>query len=124
MVILGGAGSTSGPVIGASSSPICRNPAAPAGLAEIRLWRAAALVMFVMPLGIVGTAVRCISALATARRVPMRTTARPIEVAIQAPAAGQSRSAELVASDLTVRFGGLTALDNVSLRVKPGESTR
>ena len=122
MVILGGAGTTSGALIGAFILTYL-----PEYLQQLQYWQKfaygalLAIVMFVLPLGIVGTAVEVFRRWRPLRRVSDADDGATIEVATQAPAAGQSRSAEMVASDLTVRFGGLTALNNVSIRVKPAE---
>ena len=118
MVILGGAGTTTGALIGAFVLTYL-----PEYLQQLQYWQKfaygllLAVVMFVLPLGIVGTAVEIFR-----RYRPVRPD-QPAETGTAIDFAEQSsfRSAEMVASDLTVRFGGLTALNNVSIRVKPAE---
>ncbi|ADH90873.1 ABC transporter related protein [Ancylobacter novellus DSM 506] len=117
MVILGGAASTFGPVIGAYILTYL-----PEYLQEFAVWQKFAygalllIVMFVLPRGIMGSLGALWSGLRPAARAIAATDARTT----LAREASEQR-AELVARDLTVRFGGLTALSEASLRVKPGE---
>ena len=121
MVIFGGAGTTSGPLIGAFILTYL-----PEYLQQLQYWQSfaygllLAVVMFVLPAGIFGTAMQWL------RR--FRMLARPADPSggldvtqALARGAGASPGADLVAERLTVRFGGLTALGEVSLRVKPSE---
>ncbi|MDX3929508.1 MAG: branched-chain amino acid ABC transporter ATP-binding protein/permease [Shinella sp.] len=120
MVILGGATSTFGPVIGAYLLTYL-----PEYLQQFALWQKFAygalllIVMFVLPRGIVGTLV------AVWKR--WRPVERAVDPALGVPATATLTrstadwSAELVCQDLTVRFGGLTALSDASMRVKGGE---
>jgi branched-chain amino acid transport system permease protein len=120
MVILGGAGSTFGPVVGAYVLTYL-----PEHLQQFALWQKFAygalllLVMFVLPRGILGTLAHLF------RRVVK--TERGVNPAEGTPAGETLRQGEriqkveLLARDLTVRFGGLAALSRASLRVKPGE---
>jgi branched-chain amino acid transport system permease protein len=120
MVILGGAGSTFGAVIGAFILTYL-----PEYLQQFQLWQKFAygalllLVMFALPRGIVGTVVAAARRLRPASRSVAASDGIPAEESLRP--AGNVQSAELVARDLTVRFGGLTALSNASLRVKGGE---
>src|SRR5262249_48139471 len=80
-----------------------------------------AVVMFALPLGIVGTAVHLFRRVRPQPRAIESDEETSIETATAAPNAGKTQSAELVANNLVVRFGGLTALNDVSIRVKPAE---
>lgn len=120
MVILGGAGSTFGGVIGAYILTYL-----PEYLQQFQLWQRFAygalllLVMFVMPLGIVGS----LRVLFDRFRPPVPAPAPSEGIPAETTLRHETRElpAELVAQDVTVRFGGLMALSKVSLRVKPGE---
>lgn len=118
MVILGGAGTTTGALIGAFVLTYL-----PEYLQQLQYWQKfaygllLALVMFVLPLGIVGTAVELFRRFRPVRPEQPQKTGVTIDLVEQSGV----RSAEMVACDLTVRFGGLTALNNVSIRVKPAE---
>ncbi len=52
---------------------------------------------------------------------PSRRLRRPVEV--RTPTERRESSSELVADAITVRFGGLVAVDNVSVSVRPGAIT-
>ncbi len=120
MVILGGAGSTFGPVIGAYILTYL-----PEYLQQFQLWQKFAygalllLVMFVLPRGIIGTLRLVFDRIRPAVSVPDASEGVPAETSLRHEK--RNLAAELVASGLTVRFGGLTALSNASLRVKGGE---
>lgn len=122
MVVLGGAGTTSGALIGAFILTYL-----PEYLQQLQYWQnfayglLLAVVMFVLPLGIVGTAVVVFRRFVPQGRSIDVGNAMNIEAVVRQSAAGVSGSAELVASNLTIRFGGLTALNNVSIRVKPAQ---
>jgi ABC-type branched-subunit amino acid transport system ATPase component len=120
MVILGGAATTFGPVLGAYLLTYL-----PEFLQQFALWQKFAygalllLVMFALPKGILGTLGLLLKrlrpvdrAVSTAGAIPAEASLRPAEPGL---------AAELVARGLTVRFGGLTALSEASLRVKGGE---
>lgn len=119
MVILGGAGTTWGPVVGAYALTYL-----PEYLQGLQLWQKfaygalLALVMFVLPRGILGTLERV-----WARRRPKaRLGAGEGMTAGEAlRTEGQPAGGDLQADGITIRFGGLTALSNASLRVRPGE---
>ena len=119
MVILGGAASTFGSIIGAAVLTYL-----PELLQQFAEWQKFAygalllLVMFGLPRGILGTLGGLLGRL--------RPVARGIDPREGTPAAetlrdGTRKPAELVTQGLTVRFGGLTALSQASVRVKPSE---
>lgn len=120
MVILGGAGSTFGPVIGAYILTYL-----PEYLQQFQLWQKFAygalllLVMFVLPQGILGTLRLVLDRFRPADPIPDASEGLPAETTLRHEK--QELAAELVASGLTVRFGGLTALSNASMRVRGGE---
>jgi branched-chain amino acid transport system ATP-binding protein/branched-chain amino acid transport system permease protein len=120
MVILGGAGSTFGPVIGAYILTYL-----PEYLQQFQLWQKFAygalllLVMFVLPRGILGTLQLVFDRLRPADPIPDASEGLSAETTLRHEK--KMLAAELVANALTVRFGGLSALSNVSLRVKGGE---
>lgn len=120
MVILGGAGTTFGSVVGAYILTYL-----PEYLQQFQLWQRFAygalllLVMFVLPRGILGTLGSVFDRFRPADPPPDASDGIPAETSLHHEA--YEASAELVANDLTVRFGGLTALSRVSLRVKGGE---
>ncbi|MFG1398986.1 branched-chain amino acid ABC transporter ATP-binding protein/permease [Roseixanthobacter pseudopolyaromaticivorans] len=120
MVILGGAASTFGPVIGAYILTYL-----PEFLQQFQLWQKFAygalllVVMFALPRGIVGTAWMLVTRLNPQKREADPAEGIPAEQSLRHDV--RAGEAELVARDLTVRFGGLTALSKASLRVKPGE---
>ena len=120
MVILGGAASTFGPVIGAYILTYL-----PEYLQEFAGWQRFAygalllVVMFALPRGIVGSIVALAGRLWPVAKAVATDTGLPARETVAADA-GRPH-AELVARDLTVRFGGLTALSSASLRVRPGE---
>jgi ABC-type branched-subunit amino acid transport system ATPase component/ABC-type branched-subunit amino acid transport system permease subunit len=120
MVILGGAGSTFGPVIGAYLLTYL-----PEYLQQFQLWQKFAygalllIVMFVLPRGIVGTLKYAFDRLQPADPVPDAADGISVENSLRYEK--KMLAAELVATSLTVRFGGLSALTKASLRVKGGE---
>ncbi|MGQ4273829.1 branched-chain amino acid ABC transporter ATP-binding protein/permease [Terrihabitans sp. B22-R8] len=120
MVILGGAGSTFGAVIGAYILTYL-----PEYLQQFQLWQKFAygalllLVMFALPRGIVGTIAAAVKRLRPAPRAVAASEGIPAAESLRPD--GHAPTSELVARDLTVRFGGLTALSKASLRVKGGE---
>jgi ABC-type branched-subunit amino acid transport system ATPase component/ABC-type branched-subunit amino acid transport system permease subunit len=120
MVILGGAGSTFGPILGAYILTYL-----PEYLQQFQLWQKFAygalllLVMFALPRGVLGTLRLVFDRLRPADSVPDVAEGVPVETTLRH--GKEMLTAELVANALTVRFGGLSALSNVSLRVKGGE---
>ena len=120
MVILGGAASTFGPVIGAYILTYL-----PEYLQHFQLWQKFAYgalllgVMFALPRGIIGTLVQGFKRIRPVARAADPADALPADVTLRHDARAQE--AELVARDMTVRFGGLVALNKASLRVKGGE---
>lgn len=122
MVVLGGAGTTSGALIGAFILTYL-----PEYLQQLQYWQnfayglLLAVVMFILPLGIVGTTVVVFRRFVPSSRAMEMDSGTNIEAVVKLVAANASEPAELVASNLTIRFGGLTALNNVSIRVKPAQ---
>ena len=120
MVILGGAATTFGPVVGAYILTYL-----PEFLQQFALWQKFAYgalllaVMFVLPRGILGTAGQLLKRFSPDPRPVDPAHAVPAEVSLCRDP--RDYTAELVARGLTVRFGGLTALSDASLRVKGGE---
>jgi branched-chain amino acid transport system ATP-binding protein/branched-chain amino acid transport system permease protein len=120
MVILGGAGSTFGPILGAYILTYL-----PEYLQHFQLWQKFAygalllVVMFALPRGILGTLRLGFDRLRPADPVPDVAEGAAVETTLRH--GREMLTAELVANALTVRFGGLSALSNVSLRVKGGE---
>ncbi|MEP9349419.1 branched-chain amino acid ABC transporter ATP-binding protein/permease [Xanthobacter sp. KR7-225] len=120
MVILGGAASTFGPLLGAYILTYL-----PEYLQQFAVWQKFAygalllIVMFVMPRGIMGSLALGLKRLRPGPRAVDPKQGIPAAETLKRDA--REQRSELVARDLTVRFGGLTALNKASLRVKPGE---
>ncbi|MCR1786663.1 branched-chain amino acid ABC transporter ATP-binding protein/permease [Nocardioides carbamazepini] len=135
MVILGGAGTVLGPVIG--TAVIVYLQTAPSVAAFVRWendtisdrWYLSAqgliafmmiAVLFAMPAGIVGSAQRLLR-----RRRPRRAAIAPWHggepaAHLVAVAHTSGESAELVVTDVGLAFGGVRAVDGVSITVAPG----
>src|SRR5262245_45325893 len=126
MVILGGTGTLAGPVIGTSILVYIAEI-----LQDLQEWQIfaygvlLAAVMFIMPRGIVGAAGELYARLTTKSRA--RATQawpnRSVPLADISGAGGErgERGAPVLETDgLTLRFGGLTAVDNVKLEVRSG----
>jgi branched-chain amino acid transport system ATP-binding protein/branched-chain amino acid transport system permease protein len=120
MVILGGAASTFGPILGAYILTYL-----PEYLQQFAVWQKFAygalllVVMFVMPRGIMGSLALGLKKLRPGPRAVSAKEGIPAEETLRRDP--RTQRSELVARELTVRFGGLTALNKASLRVKPGE---
>jgi ABC-type branched-subunit amino acid transport system ATPase component/ABC-type branched-subunit amino acid transport system permease subunit len=120
MVILGGAATTFGPVIGAFVLTYL-----PEYLQGLQLWQTfaygalLAVVMFVLPRGIVGSLAALVERLFPGQRHEEAATGLPVADAVARP--GHGPAPALTVDGVTVRFGGLVALSEVSLRVGPGE---
>lgn len=118
MVIFGGAGTTTGPLVGALLLTYL-----PEYLQQLQYWQAfaygflLAAVMFVLPLGVFGTLIELARRLRPHARGIVSAPAMELAEALRSRLAGS----ELDVQALTVRFGGLTALDEVSMQVRPGE---
>ena len=123
MVILGGMGSLAGPLIGTAALTYVAEI-----LQNLKEWQIFAygalllLVMFVMPSGITGTIGHVYQRFMTKARGRESGTWPNKEVAIagilRPPA--QGTDVALATEGLTLRFGGLTAVDDVRLKVRPG----
>lgn len=120
MVIFGGAGTTAGPIVGAYILTYL-----PDFLQQFGYWQQfaygalLAIVMFVLPGGIVGSLEKWGGRLLKSRNV--LNTAERVPATAFMDGKVKHAGAELVADGLTIRFGGLTALNAAALRVKPGE---
>jgi ABC-type branched-subunit amino acid transport system ATPase component len=120
MVIFGGAGTTAGPIIGAYLLTYL-----PEYLQQLQYWQKFAygalllIVMFLLPRGIVGTFAHMWHKMRPGPRAVDPGEGTPADRVVRDLA--RQGQAELVATGLTMRFGGLTALSNVSIRVGPGE---
>jgi ABC-type branched-subunit amino acid transport system ATPase component/ABC-type branched-subunit amino acid transport system permease subunit len=112
-VIIGGAGSVAGPLVGAAIVVLA--PEALAALAEYRLLFFGALLLVVLwlaPEGVVGTALRLLAR----KRIPRRAPAGEVALAPRSRAALQSDA-------LGISFGGVRAASGVSFSVRPGRVT-
>jgi branched-chain amino acid transport system ATP-binding protein/branched-chain amino acid transport system permease protein len=120
MVILGGAATTWGPIVGAYILTYL-----PEYLQQLQHWQKfaygalLALVMFGLPRGIIGTLDYHLRRLLKTGREVDPADGMPVEEALRL--GGHELGADLTARGLTVRFGGLTALSNATLRVMPGQ---
>lgn len=123
MVILGGIGTLLGPVLGASILTYIGEV-----LQNLREWQIfafsvlLAIVMFVMPRGIVGSLTDLYHHFTSGarRRNSGPWPNREISVEPATLEAEHRTDAALVTEGLTVRFGGLTAVDGVRLTVHAG----
>jgi branched-chain amino acid transport system permease protein len=123
MVILGGTGTLLGPILGTSILTYIAEI-----LQDLREWQIfaygvlLAVIMFVLPKGIVGSIAALIERFTTTSRArkmeawPNRTI--PLDVLL--PTGGARTPVAVTTNALTLQFGGLTAVDHVSLNVKPG----
>lgn len=123
MVILGGSGTMAGPIVGTTVLF-----AATQFLQELGQWQTfgygllLALVLFVMPAGVVGSLAALRARLTTAARA--RTTGawpnwRPGLESVTAAHEARGQ-ATLTAKGVTLRFGGLTAVSAVDMEVRSG----
>ncbi|MFN0262784.1 ATP-binding cassette domain-containing protein [Tepidamorphus sp. 3E244] len=116
-VILGGAGTVLGPVVGALVTVLL--PEFLSSLAEYRLLFFGGLLVTVLllaPRGIVGT----IASFVPSR--PRDTAARP-EAEIARMIEGFAGDTELAVENIAIAFGGVRAVDGVSFTAMPGEVT-
>ena len=114
VVIVGGAGTTAGPLVGAIVVVLA--PQLGASFAEYQLLFFGAVLFIVLrlaPEGATGAAGRF------RRRRPSEEVAHP---AVD-PIAGGGQGNELLATDLTISFGGVRAVAQVSLMLKGGRIT-
>jgi ABC-type branched-subunit amino acid transport system ATPase component/ABC-type branched-subunit amino acid transport system permease subunit len=113
VVMVGGAGTVAGPVVGAALVVLL--PEVLAGLAEYRLLFFGALLLLVLwlaPEGIAGAATRFLAR----RRAPRVADPEHTEALT---AAARSR-APLVAEGLAIAFGGIRAVQDLAFRAAPG----
>jgi len=113
VVIIGGAGTVAGPLVGAAVVVLL--PEALAGLAEYRLLFFGALllgVLLVAPGGVVGTALRLVAR----RKAPRKAAEAAVALAPR-------EKAGLTVEGLGIAFGGLKAAQDVSLEARPGAIT-
>ena len=119
VVLLGGAGHQWGPVVGAVAFF-----AVPELLESLDRWRlvvygvALIAVMVFAPRGLTGLIARAWGALV--RRLPRTTGVSPVAATSPVTAEAEYRAAPLRAVEVTRRFGGVVALDRVSLEVAAG----
>lgn len=121
MTILGGSGTLAGPIVGTTTLFLAGQ--ALQGLQEWQTFAYGALlaaVLFLMPEGIVGGLARLRARLFSRGRVERTTGAWPNFVPGFATAAEEKGQATLITRDLTLRFGGLTAVNAVNMEVRSG----
>ena len=129
MVIIGGAGSLLGPIVG---SVIVHWLFAASGAAQkyelLVFGTSFFLVVLFAPRGVVGLVEGLIARISTWRAVSLSTAEAPLAVTVsQSSAAGRRLDlpskieASLVIEAVTKNFGGVTAVKSVSLNVYPGE---
>jgi branched-chain amino acid transport system permease protein len=123
MVILGGTGTLAGPLVGASLLTYIAEI-----LQQLREWQIfaygvlLAVLMFVMPQGIMGT-LGFLYARVTTKARPRQTGTWPNRsTPLKSLLDGSKPQGDvaLVTEALTLRFGGLTAVDNVRLKMRAG----
>ena len=123
MVILGGSGTTLGPLIGAGILTWIPNLLQAFGKWQLFVYGALlAAVIFLMPKGIIGTLNSWLRALMSRSR-NQQQSAEPWpkasdQIAEFLRSQDQIRGPIMTTSELTIKFGGLTALSNVSLQVE------
>ena len=123
MVILGGSGTTLGPLIGAGILTWIPNLLQAFGKWQLFVYGALlAAVIFLMPKGIIGTLNSWLRALISRSR-NQQQSAEPWpkasdQIAEFLRSQDQIRGPIMATSELTIKFGGLTALSNVSLQVE------
>ena len=123
MVILGGSGTTLGTLIGAGILTWIPNLLQAFGKWQLFVYGALlAAVIFLMPKGIIGTLNSWLRALMSRSR-NQQQSAEPWpkasdQIAEFLRSQDQIRGPIMATSELTIKFGGLTALSNVSLQVE------
>ena len=122
MVILGGTGTLLGPVIGTSILTYIAEI-----LQDLREWQIFAygmlllVIMFVLPKGIVGSVSALLERFTTTSRARKMEAwpNRAIALAVLPPMTGERQPVSVSTRNLTLQFGGLTAVDQVTIDVKP-----
>jgi ABC-type branched-subunit amino acid transport system ATPase component/ABC-type branched-subunit amino acid transport system permease subunit len=123
MVILGGSGTTLGPLLGAGILTWIPNLLQTFGKWQLFVYGALlAAVIFLLPKGIIGTLNSWLRSLMSRSR-NQQQSAEPWPKASDQIAGflrshDQIRGPIMATSELTIKFGGLTALSNVSLQVE------
>jgi ABC-type branched-subunit amino acid transport system ATPase component/ABC-type branched-subunit amino acid transport system permease subunit len=123
MVILGGSGTTLGPLLGAGILTWIPNLLQAFGKWQLFVYGALlAAVIFLLPKGIIGTLNSWLRSLMSRSR-NQQQSAEPWPKASDQIAGflrshDQIRGPIMATSELTIKFGGLTALSNVSLQVE------
>ncbi|MFM9882097.1 MAG: ABC transporter permease subunit [Burkholderiales bacterium] len=123
MVILGGTGTLLGPVIGTAILTYIAEI-----LQDLREWQIfaygvlLAVIMFVLPKGIVGSFTTLMRRFTTTFRVRKMEAwpNRSIPLDVLLPVSADRQPVSVTTQDLTLQFGGLIAVDHVALDVKPG----
>ena len=128
LVILGGLGMTAGPLVGAIA--IAALPEALSSLAEYRLLFFGSLLLLILAVMPAGVAGAVSSWLQRRRPVPGQELADSAHLAYLVAGAqravqwlSQVQPAPLGATGVGIRFGGLQAVDGVTLVARPGEVT-
>jgi branched-chain amino acid transport system ATP-binding protein len=124
LVILGGLETRAGPLVGALV--IAALPEALSGLAEYRLLFFGTLlflILAVMPKGIAGTVGRLLLRGRPTKRLSTNFVARGRAERAHAWLAARGPSDPLIAENLGIQFGGLKAVDNMSLHARAGVVT-
>jgi ABC-type branched-subunit amino acid transport system ATPase component/ABC-type branched-subunit amino acid transport system permease subunit len=118
--VLGGIGSIGGAVVGGAFLALAATLAGWLSISQPILEGGLLIVvLLVLPKGVVPAALSLLRWLAT-RLLPRSVAGSPRRAGpVAAPAPRPAAGLEI--TELTVRYGGLTALDRVSLRVRPGE---
>jgi len=120
--IVGGAGTVLGPLVGAGISVFLSQSLG--GYAELHLVITGLVLILVIrlaPAGVTGLAVRCYAGL-RARRPAAADKPVPVAAAAEPPAERLTAGEPLLAvRDVAKRYGGVPAVDGVSLAVRSGE---
>ncbi|SDG89234.1 monosaccharide ABC transporter ATP-binding protein, CUT2 family [Pseudonocardia oroxyli] len=119
--VLGGVGAVAGGVFGGVFLAFAPTLAGLLGIDQLILQGALLiLTLLLLPTGVVPSLGALLRTLVRRIRPPSEAVPEPPPATADPPAVG-SHTAELEVRDLGVAFGGLQALDGVSLTVRPGE---